>query len=278
MNYKISLICALIYLLFFNWNCKNFLNSENTKTYLHLSHTRTEADDTMDSVTVKIDYTKYDMLWLGGDLTYYTSKKIETLSYVDSIYNVENANTLWSLGNHDYDDKLSLQKITKRPPYYSYHKNGITFLVLDTQDSLSNMVGSQKELFQNVTDTLSESSHLVILHHKLIWLYGNPIFESQIPTVSNAGLGDCFVCLNPNNFYTELYPRLVRIKEKGIEVLCIGGDIGTKIKEFEYLTPQGIHFLASGIESGEVGNKALVFKHDLPSQRLTWSYHLISEL
>jgi len=149
---------------------------------------------------------------------------------------------------------------------------------LDTQDSLSNIIGKQKELFQSVTDTLDKTTHLVILHHKLIWLYGDSTLDSSIPSNSNAGLGDCFVCLNPNNFYSALYPKLVNLKQRGIEIVCIGGDIGTKTKEFEYQTPEGIYLLASGIESGESGNKALIFQHDLENQKLTWSYKLISEL
>lgn len=275
MNKKITRFIVLGLMLFLHWNCKK---ANRTKTYLHLSHTRTEADDTIDSLTLKIDFDEFDMLWLGGDLTYYTSKKAETLAYADSIYNIKNQNTLWALGNHDYADTELVQKFTKRPPYYTYHENGITFMVLDTQDSLSNIFGKQLDFFQRVTDTLKTSSHLVILHHKLIWLYGHPALEAKIPAVSNAGLGDCFVCLNPNNFYTDLYPQLLEIEKKGIEVLCVAGDIGTKIKEFEYRTPEGIDFLASGIESGEAGNKALVFQHDLSARQITWTYQLIGDL
>lgn len=253
-------------------------SNPNIKSYLHLSHIRTEAENTIDSTTLEIDYASFEMLWLGGDLTYYTSKEEKTLAYVDSIYQLGNPKTLWALGNHDYSNKPLIQKYTHRPPYYSYHQQGITFLVLDTQDSLSNITGLQKDLFMSVTDTLEESSHLVILHHKLIWMYGDNLLKPKISSISNAGLGDCFVCLNPNNFYEELYAELVKIKQKGIEVICIGGDIGTKIKAFEYRTPEGINFLASGIESGESGNKALVFKHDLDRKKITWSYQLISAL
>jgi len=278
MKSNLTLFFILGALLFSNWYCQKVPNVDKVATYLHLSHTRTEADDTIDSLLLEIDYNKFEMLWLGGDLTYYTSRKEKTLKYVDTIFDVKNAGTLWALGNHDYENRQLVEKYTHRPPYYSCHRNGITFLVLDTQDSLSHIVGAQEKLFKTVTDTIEASSHLVILHHKLIWLYGNPNLVSQIPTVSNAGLGDCFVCLNPNNFYTDLYPELIKVKRKGIEVLCIGGDIGTKIKNFEYKTSEGIHFLASGIESGESGNKALIFIHDLSDKKLDWAYQLISDL
>ena len=56
-----------------------------------------------------------------------------------------------------------------------------------------------------------------------------------------------FHCINPNNFYEDVYPLLVKVRHRGIEVICIGGDIGAKANEFEYITSDTIYFLASGI-------------------------------
>ena len=247
-------------------------------SYLHLSHTRTGANPYMDEMVDAIDYSKYEMLLLGGDLAFSTSLDDETMSHIDSIFDLSNPNTLWSLGNHDYSDLLRVQEFTDRLPYYAHHKDGITFIVLDTQDSLSNIIGEQKILFENVVDTLEKSSHLILLHHKLIWMYGNSDLEPNISLVSNGGLGDCFYCLNPNNFYTDIYPSLVEVKQKGIEVICIGGDIGSKTDKFEYTSQEGIYFLASGIKAGESDNKALLFEHDVSNNYLTWEYKLIIDL
>ncbi len=254
------------------------INLTDERQYLHLSHTRLAANPNMDGTVESIDYKKYDMLWLGGDLAAETSYDNTTMLHVDSIFDLENQNTLWALGNHDYSNLLLVQAYTHRPKYYSYYKNGITFIVLDTQDSLSNITGAQKVFFNSVVDTLDRSSHLVILHHKLIWMHANPVLENQISSVSNGGFGGCFYCLNPNNFYTDLYPKLVSLETNGIEVLCIGGDIGFIAKEFEYKTPEGIDFLASGISSGELGNKSLLFHHDLKTGKLSWEFKLISSL
>ena len=249
-----------------------------SNSYLHLSHTRKNVNPQMDDVVESINYKKYDMLWLGGDLTHLTSLNDETMSHVDSIFDFSNPNTLWALGNHDYSDLFRVQGFTNRLPYYAYYKDGITFIVLDTQDSLSNIIGEQKVLFESVVDTLEKSSHLIILHHKLIWMYGNSDIEPDISSVSNGELGDCFYCLNPNNFYTDIYPGLVEVKQKGIEVICIAGDIGFKTDKFEYTTQEGIHFLASGIKAGESDNKALLFEHDVTNNNLTWEYKLIIDL
>jgi hypothetical protein len=199
---------------------------------------------------------------------------------VDSIFNLGDTNTLWSLGNHDYADLDRIQEYTGRPVYYAYHRNGITFLVLDTQDSLSNITGRQKELFQNVADTISESSHLILLHHKLIWMFGDPYLQPQIPYISNAGLGEstCFSCIHENNFYRDIYPELLQTEDRGVEVICIAGDIGFRTNQFEYLTPEGIQFLASGIEAGRSSNMALRFHHDPGMKELNWEFVPLSSL
>lgn len=253
-------------------------NHQATKEYLHLSHTRTNVNPKMDSISESIDYSEYDMLWLGGDLAYLTSEDDQTMLHVDSIYDLGNKNTLWSLGNHDYSDLARIRKFTHRPAYYSFHSNGISFIVLDTQDSLSNIAGAQKAFFEGIVDTVHSSTHVIILHHKLIWMYGNIELEPRISSISNGESGECFYCINPNNFYSDIYPKLLEVKKRGIEVICIGGDIGIKAKEFEYITADGIYFLASGISSGSTENKALLFHHDTLSKTLRWEYKLTSEL
>jgi len=246
--------------------------------YLHLSHTRTDSNPYMDSLVEKVDFNKFDMLWLGGDLAQSTSADNNTMTHIDSIFDVRNTKTLWTLGNHDYKDLNRVKQFTNRPSYYSINHNRITLVVLDTQDSLSNIISAQKEFLIGVLDTIQESTHLILLHHKLIWMYDNSYLESQISSIPNGGLGSCFYCINPNNFNSQIYPKLVDIKKKGIEVICIGGDIGVKAKEFEYLTPEGIYFLASGINSNKKNNKALLFSHDITNASLTWDFKLITDL
>ena len=66
--------------------------------------------------------------------------------------------------------------------------------------------------------------------------------------------------------------------DRGIKVFCIGGDIGYNAKEFEYLTNEGIYFLASGINSMVDNNKAILFYHDLLNNYLSWSFELLQDL
>lgn len=201
--------------------------SPDNPLYLHIAHTRTNANPNMDAVVESLDYSIYDMLWLGGDMAISTSTDDLTMDHVDSFLEIGDENTLWALCNYDYADLDRVQAYTCRPAYYAYHKNNITFLVLDSQDSLSNVTGLQKELFFNVTDTIAESSQLIILHHKLIWMYGDSYLQPQIPYITNGGFGDCFYYINPNNFYTDLYPELADPGMLNFELLpnspCIDG-------------------------------------------------------
>lgn len=271
--------------LIFTYSCKKPDNTVSPspspdilKTYLHIGHPRTNENPFVIAEVKNIDYSKYDMLWLGGDLAYLTSNHDTVMKYIDSIFDLGNKNTLWAIGNHDYTNLEKIKEYTNRPLFYSYFKNGITFIVLDTQDSLSNIVGEQKTFFDNVVDTINQSSHLIILHHKLIWMYHHPDLESQISNVSNGKLGDCFYCINPNYFYQNIYPQLIEVKQRGIEVLCIAGDIGDKTKEFEYITNEGIYFIASGMYYDSITNKALVFNHNVTKKELNWEYKLVEDL
>ena len=73
---------------------------------------------------------------------------------------------------------------------------------------------------------------------------------------------------------SNLWIRVLR----GIEVFCIGGDIGIKTNEFDHLTSDGIQFLASGLSIEADENKALLFHHDILNRQLTWEYKLITDL
>lgn len=242
--------------------------------YIHISHTRlnNSKEEKIVPDARNIDFKRFDMIWLGGDLTENSTKKPETLNYLDSIFDLKSEKTLWTLGNHDYYSPKNVSKKTQRKSFYTYHQKGITFLILDTQDSVSNIVGEQLDLLKKVCDSISKSSHLVLLHHQLIWMRDNPKLEKETNKIANGGLGNCSYCINPNNFYSEIYPLLKSVKARGIEVLCLAGDIGIKAKEFEYTTEDGIQFMASGLTESDINNKVLIFRHQPQNKTLTWSF------
>lgn len=267
----------LFSVLFLFFGCKENLPTPlpevKFKKYLHISHTRGSEAGEIDERLRNRDYSEYEMLWLGGDMDQNIVENESIIQSWDELFDFSNPNTLWTLGNHDYYYSLPLvQSYTQRPTYYSYSKDDFTFLVLDTQKNASHIIEEQLELVKNVTDTLSESKYLVVLTHKMAWLYGNPEIEELINSIPNGGPGDCLFCTNPNNFNEEVYPELLKVKERGIEVFCIAGDLGIRANEFEYITEEGIYLMASGLNFYQNQNKVLVFKVNQETQELSWGY------
>ena len=256
-----------------NTNCTN----TEFERFIYIGHPRGDANPDMDSVVEKIEYKNFSVLMLGGDLADETSIDDATIDKIDSVFDFSSLNTLWSIGNHDDYSLTRVQSRTKRPTYYSYYKNGITYIVFNTQDSSCSVVGDQRIFFESVIDTVSSSSHVIILMHKLIYLNDHSTLQTQIPQISNAPYGVCTWCINENNFYDYVYPKLIGLEQKGIDVICIGGDIGKNSKSFEHETSDGIVFLASGCHSGDVDNSAIVFYHDILNRDLNWDFKLTTD-
>ena len=281
MKFNTYILLSPLLLLFSCQKENNFKN--DTYQYLYISHIRADEEyyDVNETIT-EIDFSNYDLLILGGDISKAPLKKEEYTKYLDSIFDFGSKNTLWVLGNHgywsinqNYDEKLDLyEKYTKRKSYYSYTKNGITFVVLDTQMDNTKITGNQLDMLTNITDTISKSSHLVILHHKLFWLTDNGFLQS-LKATSNPPMGDCFDCLNPNNFYDDVYPLLQKVRKKGVEVVCIGGDSGLSRSKFLYKTTDNITFIANGIKGYDAffnKNYVLVINHDAKNKTLTFDF------
>jgi len=119
---KIKWIILFISLVAIVFTCKKNetpspIVDPTIKKYIHISHTRTAANPNMDSLVEHIEYKKFDMVWLGGDMANLTSQDDETMYHIDSILDLSNLNTLWSLGNHDYSDLDRIQSFTNRPPF-----------------------------------------------------------------------------------------------------------------------------------------------------------------
>jgi len=248
--------------------------TEKTAQYLHASHLlyNDASIQRMDSTFLEFDLSPYSIKMFGGDLTYNSTGQITTLSHIDSLLHLSDTTTLFSVGNHDYSSLSNLQSFTNRLSYYAYHKNDITFIVLDTQFDHNDIVGEQLQLIEQVSDTISKSSHLIVLHHKLLWLMDSDSLEQQVPVISNGNIGDCFHCLDSCNFYTEIYPLLLEIKNRNIEVILLAGDIGNKAKSFEQINDDGIVLLASGIKAATEGNKVLIFEHQINKKKLSWEF------
>ena len=248
--------------------------SENQ--YLFLSHTRNNDLHLVDKRVENIDFSQFSGLLLGGDISYQSSMNDATINGLNDIFNLASENTLWALGNHDISDRSLIQSITGRNSYYAYYKNGTTFIVLDTEIENSSITGAQLSFYNSVVDTISVSKNVILLHHKLMWMQGNTEMESMINDVSNGEAGTCGYCLDENNFYDDIYPKLVDLKNDGKNVYCLGGDVGGKVSYFTNTSPDGVEFIANGISYMNNNAYGLVITQSAIDSNLTFTKTAIS--
>ena len=249
--------------------------SEGFKHYIHVAHTRM-----MDTVTQVVDprieqinYDQFDMVLLGGDLCEESSKRYDILEYLDGVFDLDAPTTLWALGNHDNARLDFVEKATGRPYIYSYHRNGITYIVLYTQekeDWICTITGKQMDLIRSVTDTIQESSHLIVMTHKLIWLWNNPEFAEHVGTEKYNWSSN--YKMYRNGWKHEILPLLRKVMDRGIQVIALAGDVGNYVNEFEERTSDGIYYLASGNNPDNKKAKFLHFRHHVPTGMLSWQF------
>ncbi len=220
--------------------------------FIFIPHPRSESKDIQRVAPgiEEIDFNKYDVIMLGGDLTYYTSDKRSTLEYCDSLFDLGNPNTLWTFGNHDVQsgNRNLIKEFTARDSYYSFYRDGVTFIVLDTEESANGfdntfIKGDQMLMIKNVCDSITQSKHLIILHHRLIWMINNDYLKDRL-TDSIAASSRT---MDTTNFYSEIYPLIQKVKNKGIPVKVLGGD-KSKIN-IEYSPEDSITFYAVRLAS-----------------------------
>ena len=271
-------VFSTLFLLFFS--CKE----KDEKQYLFLAHTRTldSLKQSMDPRLEKKDFSKYDLLLLGGDITEETSKKKGTLEYVNRIFNLSSDRTHWALGNHDNADTALVRTFTRKPITYSFHQNGITWAVLYTQekkDWICTLSGLQLQMLRNITDTIQKSSHLILLMHKAIWLRDNP----ELKAYTGKGRYDwaCNYTITKTNWAQDILPLLRKVQNRGIEVICLAGDFGNNKTTFNVQTSDGIRYLGCGIpvrDEKRSEGRALLFRHHPKTKKLRWEFVPIENL
>jgi len=257
----ISAILGAGMLILTLFSCTEFSSKnsvENARHFIYLAHTRIKTNDSIYSKIYDIDFSQFDMTLLGGDLSWHSFRGDFILEHMDSLFDFKNPNTLWSIGNHDRTSNKQFYKATLKNKYHAYQNYDVTFITLDSQDSLSSIVGAQKDFLFNVLDTL-QTKNVVILSHKLIFMNDHPVMDAMISKICNGKKGDCYHCHNTNNFYQDIYPKLRALRNNDVQVFWIGGDLGYRTSEFEYIDENGIRFLGNGFWYPRTHNKVLLF-------------------
>ena len=267
----------LLYSLFIlvTFNSHALKAQTDTIQYLFMGHPRSDDRDHeyVLKTVEKLDYSKFELLLLGGDLTWNTSEQISTLEYCDTIFNLGDTNTHLAMGNHDIDNIASLLSYTQKDRYYSFSRNNLTFIVLDTELTTPDISGSQLDLIKAVTDTIKNSDYLVLIHHRILWMANNPDLAHLKDSIAASSRN-----LSSSNFFDEVYPELQKVKNKGIQIYCIAGD-RTDIN-IEYAIEDSIQFIASGMVGTfpDTNNFVVVFTHFPQEHILNYEFVPLSEL
>ncbi len=257
------------------------------KDYIFLGHIY-EDNTQVDFRVQALDLSPYDQIWLGGDICAETTADIETLYHIDSLFDLSDPTTHWTLGNHDIRNGNVdwIEDIKERPTFYTDHFDGITLLVLNTTfsqfgdyDTLN--VKAQYELIETVCDTISSSSHLVVLTHHAVWNLADQV--NDIGDYSNGDFSFYRFNFDPElTYFTGVYPLLTMVEQRGVEVIHIAGDFGQEASTYNYLSPEGVQFLGSGITSNTLWNSQfptagipdsiLLLKHNLLEKTIDWTF------
>jgi hypothetical protein len=257
----------------------------DTIRYIFIGHCYQEKTDgsKVDYRLEKMDFSPYAGIWLGGDVCSEASLKYSTLQYIDRLFDLSNPLTFWALGNHDTrNGNLDwIQQFTRRPSFFANYYKGITEIVLNTNILPNNcfLLDKQFEMIKNVCDTIQKSSHLILLMHHGIWNNVPGIPPNPANYAHSSLLYWNANCYDVNsNFVNAVYPLLVKVQKRGIQVICVMGDVGATAKKFDYLSDDGIHFLGCGLYHNSPDDYVLIFSH-IPSQRkLIWKFVLLNSL
>lgn len=270
---KISALLAFI--LYFNIT-KSAIFDNDTSKYIFIGHCY-QVDSPgyrVDYRLEKFDFSAYDGIWLGGDVSSEASLQYSTLEYINDIFSLSNPMTFWALGNHDMrNGNLEwITHFTQRETYYSHYSKGISYILMNTNLVPSDCYNMEKqyEIISNVCDTISESSHLVLLMHYGIWINipGLPNPENYAHsslTYWNSNCSDV-----NSSFVNSIYPKLIDVENRGVEVICIIGDMGASSKSFEMISDDGITFLGCGLYENSPLDNVLIFER--AGRELIWKF------
>jgi len=267
-------------------------HAQSNERFLFIGHPNSGGDGPAktDFRMPLIDYSEYKQLWLGGDLLPETAITYSRLEYLNDIFKLGSDSVHWTLGNHDKrNGNLNwIKKVTGRHHFYFQEFEHHAVLVLNGGLSPHNCleINTQFSLIQSVANTM-ESGHLFVLIHEGV-TSGIP----GLPPPSNYGhtnhknwLANCES--TSSNFANSIYPELVKLQNKGVNVYWIMGDAGHNRRSFHQQTAEGIRFYISGLGNSyedeingtaEEQDTVLIFDLDPITDVVTWEFTPINDL
>ncbi|MBI2279766.1 MAG: hypothetical protein HYU68_03630 [Bacteroidetes bacterium] len=275
----------MIFLLLFLYEVK--AQSNDTLKYVFFGHIYQWGDQTkVDYRIENMDLSQFDRIWLGGDVCSEASLDYSTLSHLNDLFDLDKPGNHWTLGNHDARNGNIewITSFTKRPTYYSYSENNITTMVMDGNLSPLDCenLNKQFKIIKNVCDTINSGRLIVLVHHGI---YNN------VPGVANPSsyghsllknwISNCYD--DTATYLKSIYPMLVSVKNRGIDVIQIMGDVGANpnAKSYYGISNDGVEYFGSGINNTynmllgipiTSPDLILIFKHVLSTNELFWDF------
>lgn len=269
--------------------------SGDTLRYVFLGHIYSWKTDgkRVDARVLGLDYDRFDRIFLGGDICSEAFQYESTVQHIDSAFDLRAATTHYALGNHDARNENIewYEAYTGRKPYYVTAAPGMTIVTLNTTLNAGDCenLDAQFRMLKSVTDTIQSASHLMILQHHTTW--------RALPGMADAWSWSNWPyyewdanCYEDSTKYLQaIYPLLVDVKNRGVEVVTVIGDAGVTNKGSEMVSTDGLHYLASGINNSKffgdslaldsaLKDKVLIFEHCPDQGTLNWDFHDLDSL
>jgi 3',5'-cyclic AMP phosphodiesterase CpdA len=275
-----KILLAAVFLIF----STGLVAQTNAARYIFIGHCYQfyTAGDKVDYRLEEFDFSGFDGVWLGGDVCSEAMLNYTTVQYIDTLFDLGNPETHWSLGNHDARNGNWewYEEFTGRKTYYAYSSHGITRVVMNTNIVPANceMLNEQYQIISNVCDTISAATDLILIMHHDLW--------RDVPGLPPPGTyaQSDLIYWNANcdsadtRFVETIYPKLVAVRQRGINVTCILGDMGATWKKFDMFSDDGIRFMGCGLYDNSPEDNVLFIEKEIESAPLTFSFHNLDSL
>ncbi len=283
LNSKIKRTAGLLFALVYLFFSFPVLQAQTgNASYIFMGHTYQygSGGTKVDYRVEQLDLSGYDGIWLGGDVCSEAMLDYSTVQYIDSLFDLGNPETHWTLGNHDARNGNWewYREFVGKDTYYAYTSHGITRIVMNTNliPTDCESLNKQDKLIENVCDTIQQSDYLILLMHHGLWRNIPPLPNPSTYAHSDLEFWNSN-CYDVNsNFVNRIYPQLLEVKERGVQVICILGDMGSGTKKFEMLSDDGIQFLGCGLYKNEPEDMVLIIEKT--GSELTYGFHNLDSL
>ena len=264
---------------------------KDTLTYVFFGHPYNwDNSTTLDPRVENIDTSEFDGIWLGGDVIRETSLYYSNFQYLDSLFNLQKPSNHWALGNHDTRNRNLewYSEFTGRPTYYAHSTTGLTSIVMDgniTPLDCANL-NKQFQMIQNVCDTISNGYLIFLIHHGItLDVPGTDQPSSYGHTALKHWMANCYE--DSSSYLKSIYPMLIEVEKRGVEVMHIMGDVGASKKSYYGVSDDGIQYFGSGINNTYYTSDnlpiitpdlVLILEHIPKENKMNWKFVELNSL